>query len=190
MASQHYLRDSLKNIQISLATAFLVVILNNFLIDSDTTRNPRPGEANDLDYHFVTRSEFEALREQSLFLEWAEFSKNLYGTSISAVKQVLDSGKMCILDIDLQGVHSVKKCAQDMQPLFIFIMPPSFEELKCRLVNRNTESPESISLRLATAQDEIRFAKENPNFHDAIIINDDLERAYNQLKEVVFQKSN
>lgn len=123
-------------------------------------------------------------------MEWAEFSKNLYGTSLSSVRSVLDGGKMCILDIDLQGVHSVKKCAQDLHPHFIFIKPPSFEELRSRLVSRNTESPESLELRLKTAEYEMKYAEENPGFHDIVIVNDDFDSAYLELENAIINNSN
>ncbi len=153
----------------------------------DTTRKPRDGEIDGKDYHFVTRDTFCDLRDSHhTFLEWAEFSKNLYGTSIASVQKVLDTGKMCILDIDLQGVHSVKRLGQHLNPRFIFIQPPSFEELRRRLVERNTESVESLNLRLDTAKAEMKFAEEHPGFHDAIIVNDDLDRAFRELDDFIF----
>lgn len=156
------------------------------LASLDTTRSPRPGEVDGREYHFVDRHEFEALRDRNAFLEWAEFSKNLYGTSIESVQKVLDSGKMCILDIDLQGVHSVKRVGAHLNPRYVFIKPPNFEELKTRLIARATESPESLAMRLQTAEHEMRFAEEHPDFHDCIIVNDDLETAYRQLDEFIF----
>ena len=129
------------------------------------------------------------MRDKGAFLEWAEFSKNLYGTMLASVKSVLDSGKMCILDIDLQGVHSVKKCAQDLRPRFIFIKPPSFEELRSRLVARNTESIESLELRLKTAEYEMKYAEDHPGFHNTVIVNDNLDAAYKQLQAAIFDGS-
>lgn len=126
----------------------------------------------------MTRPEFENLRDNGAFLEWAEFSNNLYATSFKSIENVLTAGKRCILDIDLQGVLSVKKCGQVFNPLFLFIKPPNFEDLQSRLVLRNTENLESLELRLNIAKEEMRFAEENPDFHDVIIVNDDCDVAY------------
>lgn len=119
-------------------------------------------------------------------MEWAEFSKNLYGTSVPSVKHVLDSGRMCILDIDLQGVHSVKRVGMHLVPRFIFIRPPSTEELNRRLVARKTETAESLEMRLKAAEIELRYAEEHPGFHDIIIVNDDIDRAYHELESFIF----
>lgn len=93
---------------------------------------------------------------------------------------------MCILDIDLQGVHSVKRVGAHLNPRYIFIKPPSFEELKARLIARATETPESLALRLKAAENEMRFAEEHPDFHGCVIVNDDFETAYRQLDEFIF----
>ena len=153
----------------------------------DTTRSPRIGEENGRSYYFVTREEFQELKERNAFLEWAEFSKNLYGTSVAAVEKVLqDDNKICILDIDLQGVQSVKRLGAHLHPRYVFIKPPSLEDLKSRLLLRNTESPESLDLRLKIAENDSRFAEENPDFYDAIVVNDDVEVAYKKLTSFIF----
>ncbi|PJF18408.1 hypothetical protein PSACC_01811 [Paramicrosporidium saccamoebae] len=156
---------------------------------SHTTRSPRPGEEDGREYHFVTRSEFQNLCDRGTFLEWAEFSKNLYGTSINSVRKIVEAGQMCIMDIDLQGVHSVKNAAKDLCPRFIFIKPPSFEELRARLQARSTETDESLAIRLKTAESEMRYADENPGFHDFVVVNDNLEQAYKNLKVAIFGKA-
>jgi guanylate kinase len=92
------------------------------------------------------------------------------------------------MDIDLQGVHSVKSAAQDLSPRFIFIKPPSFEELRTRLLARSTETDESLAIRLKTAESEMQYADENPGFHDFVVVNDNLEQAYKNLKEAIFEK--
>ena len=152
----------------------------------DTTRSPRIGEENGHSYYFVTRKEFQELKERNAFLEWAEFSQNMYGTSVAAVEKVLqDDNKICILDIDLQGVQSVKRLGAHLHPRYIFIKPPNMEDLKNRLLLRNTESPESLDLRLKIAENDVRFAEKNPNFYDAVIVNDDIEVAYKKLTSFI-----
>merc|ERR1711894_771212 len=103
---------------------------------------------------------------------WEYFSGNMYGTSKSAVNDVLNSGKICILDIDVQGVKAVKET--DLTPLLVFIKPPSLEVLEERLRSRGTETEESLSKRLGAAAAEMEYGEEEGNF-DIIIVNDDLE---------------
>ncbi|CAG8789764.1 236_t:CDS:2, partial [Acaulospora morrowiae] len=95
---------------------------------SHTTRSPRPGEKNGVQYHFVTREQFIKLIEQNKFLEHTEFSNNLYGTTIDAVRDVIAQGKVCILDIELEGVKAVKKT--NLNARFLFVAPPSLEVLE------------------------------------------------------------
>lgn len=115
------------------------------------------------------------------FIEWAQFSGNYYGTSIDAVKRVLEKdNKTCILDIDMQGVKSVKKT--DLNARFLFLAPPSLEDLKARLTGRGTESSESLEKRLKQAEVELEYSKE-PGAHDKIIVNEDLDRAYQEFKD-------
>ncbi|KAJ1876789.1 guanylate kinase, partial [Coemansia sp. S17] len=109
---------------------------------SNTTRKPRAGETNGVDYHFLTREDFIAAIELKKFIEHAEFSGNMYGTTVQAVKDVADSGRMCILDIDVQGVKSVKNT--DLGARFVFVAPPSEEELERRLRSRGTDDESSI----------------------------------------------
>ncbi|KAG4093572.1 guanylate kinase [Neocallimastix lanati (nom. inval.)] len=147
---------------------------------SHTTRKPREGEEDGVSYYFVTREEFLKLIDENAFIEHAEFSGNMYGTSLQAVRSVGESGKICVLDIDQQGVRSVKKT--DLNPLFVFIKPPSLEILEQRLRDRNTETEESLQKRLSAAKAELEYG-ETPGVHDIIIVNDDLEVAFNQLEE-------
>ncbi|CAI2180221.1 9218_t:CDS:2, partial [Funneliformis geosporum] len=134
---------------------------------SHTTRSPRQGEENGVHYHFVSRDEFVKLVNQNQFIEHAEFSGNLYGTSIEAVRSVSSLGKICILDIELNGVKSVKRT--DLNARFVFIKPPSLESLKERLLGRNTETEESIQARLDAAKEELAYADQEGS-HDIIII--------------------
>lgn len=146
---------------------------------SHTTRKPRPGEQNGIDYHYVTRDVMQAGIDNGDFIESAEFSGNLYGTSKAAVQEVQSKNLICLLDIDMQGVKSIKKT--DLNPMFISIQPPSMEILEKRLRGRKTESEESLQKRLQTAKIEMEFSKE-PGAFDVIIINDNLDDAYAKLK--------
>eukprot|EP01035_Chromulina_nebulosa_P018575 gene18575-24300_t len=139
---------------------------------SHTTRAPRPGEENGVHYHFVDKSVMEAGIERGDFIEHAAVHTNYYGTSFQAVEKVRSSGKICILDIDIQGVQGVK--ASKLDAKYIFISPPSVEELEKRLRGRGTETEEKIQVRLKNAIDELNFGNQPGNF-DAIIINEDLQ---------------
>lgn len=155
----------------------------------DTTRSPRLGEEHGRDYFFISRSVFEELRDKNHFIEWAQFSNNLYGTSFEAVRACQAAGKTCVLDIDLQGVKSVKRDAPDLHARYIFIRPPTFEDLRTRLTARNTETEASLNLRLQTAFNDMKFADENPGFYDVIIVNDDVDVAYEQLRNFILNPS-
>uniref|UniRef100_A0A2I3SYY8 Guanylate kinase n=2 Tax=Pan TaxID=9596 RepID=A0A2I3SYY8_PANTR len=117
---------------------------------SHTTRNPRPGEENGKDYYFVTREVMQRDIAAGDFIEHAEFSGNLYGTSKVAVQAVQAMNRICVLDVDLQGVRNIK--ATDLQPIYISVQPPSLHVLEQRLRQRNTETEESLVKRLAAAQ--------------------------------------
>uniref|UniRef100_A0A1A8G5S5 Guanylate kinase n=1 Tax=Nothobranchius korthausae TaxID=1143690 RepID=A0A1A8G5S5_9TELE len=149
---------------------------------SHTTRKPRPGEENGKDYHFVTREAMQAAINNGEFIENAEFSGNLYGTSKAAVQAVQAKNLICILDIDMQGVKNIKKT--DLDPIYISIQPPSMETLEKRLRDRKTESEESLQKRLSAAKVDIEFSKE-PGVFDVIVINDSLEDAYERLRQAL-----
>jgi len=146
---------------------------------SHTTRLPRPGEEEGKQYYFVTRERFEELRRKDIFIENAEFSGNAYGTSFETVLDIQGKGRRCILDIDAQGVRQIKGTA--LNPVYLFISPPSMIALRDRLKQRGTEGEEAVERRLAAAIEEIQYAKK-PNVHDVVIINDDLDRAYELFK--------
>lgn len=152
---------------------------------SHTTRNPRRGEVNGTDYHFVTREAMQRDIEHGDFIESAEFSGNLYGTSRSAVNAVQDRNLICILDIDMQGVKSIKRT--DLNPIYISIQPPSVQTLEKRLRDRKTESEESLQRRLKAAHEAIQFSQQ-PDVFDYIVINDQLEEAYGQLKNALLEE--
>ncbi|EPY49584.1 guanylate kinase [Schizosaccharomyces cryophilus OY26] len=153
---------------------------------SHTTRAPRPGEQAGIDYHYVSKDEFRRLVSENKFVEWAEFSGNMYGTSIMAIKDLEKGNKKAILDIDLQGVLQVKKSA--IKARYAFLAPPSLEQLEARLRGRGTESEESVLMRLERAFKEIEYSKEPGNF-EALIVNDDLEKAYKELEEFCLSDS-
>ncbi|KAG7093890.1 hypothetical protein E1B28_007529 [Marasmius oreades] len=148
---------------------------------SHTTRSPRPGEVNGKQYHFVTRERFLELLKHDAFIEHAEFSGNFYGTSFQTVREVEGQGRRCILDIEAQGVRQIK--ATNLNAVYCFISPPSMTALRDRLQERGTESDTSVQKRLAIASKEIEYAKE-PQVHDVVIVNDDVNRAYELLKRL------
>ncbi|XP_014826383.1 PREDICTED: guanylate kinase [Poecilia mexicana] len=154
---------------------------------SHTTRNPRPGEENGRDYHYVTREAMQAAINNGEFIESAEFSGNLYGTSKAAVQAVQAKNLICILDIDMQGVKNIKKT--DLSPMYISIQPPSMEVLEKRLRDRNTESEESLQKRLHAANVDMELSKE-PGMFDVVIVNDNLEDAYKNLKQALLEEIN
>lgn len=149
-------------------------------------------------YFFVTHQRFRDLIQENAFIEHAEFSGNFYGTSFETVRHVEQLGRRCILDIEAQvcqdsfmslprtlghhqGVRQIKETS--LNPVYLFISPPSMTALRARLQHRGTETEVAVQMRLATALSEIRFAKES-NVHDMVIVNDDLDRAYELFKRV------
>ncbi|KAM3355572.1 guanylate kinase 2 [Capsicum galapagoense] len=149
---------------------------------SHTTRTPREKEQNGFHYHFSDRSVMEREIKDGKFLEFASVHGNLYGTSVEAVEVVADAGRRCILDIDVQGARSVK--ARSLDAIFIFISPPSFEELEKRLRARATETEEQIQKRLQNARAELEQGKSSGLF-DHNLVNDDLESCYKNLKNIL-----
>ncbi|KAE8725161.1 Guanylate kinase 1 [Hibiscus syriacus] len=149
---------------------------------SHTTRAPRGTEKNEVHYHFTERSIMEKDIKDGKFLEFASVHGNLYGTSIKAVEAVADSGKRCILDIDVQGAKSVR--ASSLDAVFIFIGPPSMRELEERLRLRGTETEEQVQKRLRNAEAEIEQGKSSGIF-DHILCNDNLEKCYENLKKLL-----
>ncbi|CAI5488169.1 unnamed protein product [Closterium sp. Naga37s-1] len=150
---------------------------------SHTTRGPRPGEEDGVHYNFTTREVMEKEIAEGRFLEKADVHGNLYGTSVAAVKKVTDSGKMCILDIDVQGARQVK-ASPALDAVFIFVAPPSFEELERRLRGRGTETEEQVEKRLGNARKEMEAGKDATLFNHTII-NDNLDAAYAKLKALL-----
>ena len=137
---------------------------------SYTTRAARPGERDGVDYHFVSPPTFRALVEEAGFLEWFEVFGDLKGTPRRPVEEHLAAGDDVLLEIDVQGALKVKRLLPEA--VLVFLEPPSFDELRRRLVDRATESPEALQRRLAAAEEEMAHA---PEF-DHVVVNDDLER--------------
>jgi guanylate kinase len=146
---------------------------------SHTTRPPRQGERDGVDYYFTDRPAFLSMADRGEFLEWAEFNGQLYGTTRAFVNDHLDAGKDVILDIDVQGARQVKEKVESATA--IFVLPPSFEELKRRLQARMLEPDDVIRRRLEIAKSEILFYRD----YDYIIINDILENSIRLLECIV-----
>lgn len=149
---------------------------------SHTTRSPRPGEEDGKHYHFTTKDKMKKQIEQGEFLEYAVFSGNMYGTSKRAVEEVKQAGKVCVLDIDVEGVKQIKQTS--LNPMYVFVKPPSIEELEKRLRSRQTETEESLERRLSVARAELEYGEKPGNF-DITIVNDDISKAYEKLKTFV-----
>jgi len=149
---------------------------------SHTTRLPRQKEVDGVHYHFSERSKMEKDILSGKFLETASVHGNLYGTSIEAVETVTDSGRRCILDIDVQGARSVKNSS--LEAVFIFIAPPSFDELEKRLRARGTETEGQVEKRLRNAMIELKEGKSSGLF-DYILINDNLQTCYENIKKIL-----
>ncbi|MBR3688491.1 MAG: guanylate kinase [Lentisphaeria bacterium] len=153
---------------------------------SCTTRQPRPGEIDGRDYYFISHEKFNALVAEHAFAEHAEVHGNCYGTLKSELLDRVRRGIDVLLDIDVQGAAQLRALCADSSEFceaceFIFIMPPSFEELERRLRARGTETEESILRRLANAKGEMEHANE----YDHIIVNDDLDRAVREFTELI-----
>jgi len=147
---------------------------------SMTTRKPRPAEVDGKHYHFVDDAQFERMRAAGEFLEWAlVHGRAKYGTPRGPVDQALAAGRLALLEIDLQGARQVRE--QMPQSLFVFLAPPSWDELVRRLVGRGTESQEEREARLVTARHELAAQKE----FDVTVVNDDVQHASEELVSLV-----
>ena len=148
---------------------------------SHTTRKPRVGEVNGKNYHFVEREHMLEQISKNEFLEHMEFSGNIYGTSKKSITDVLSSGRICALDVDIKGVISMKQT--NLNPIYFFIKPPCMETLEHRLRSRGTETEESLKMRLDTAKRELEYVMAEVDTFHYIIVNDDLDMAYELLKK-------
>lgn len=146
---------------------------------SMTTRLPREGEVDGVDYFFKTREEFEQLISQGKLLEYAEFVGNYYGTPVDYVRETLDAGKDIFLEIEVQGARQVRE--KFPEGLFIFLAPPSLSELHSRIINRGTETDEVIKGRMEKARKEIEMME----LYDYVVENDQVERACGRIQSIV-----
>ena len=147
---------------------------------SYTTRPPRNGEVHGREYFFVNRETFEAMVSANEFLEWASVHGNLYGTAKQQVALETAAGTDIVLEVDVQGAASIRNLTLDT--VSIFILPPSYETLRDRLIARGTDSAEQLALRLKNAPEELRQF----SCFDYVIINDDVDRAAHQLASIIY----
>ena len=146
---------------------------------SHTTRPPREGEIDGEDYFFISETEFNTMRDRGDFLEWAQINRNFYGTAFGSVKASHKMGQDFILELDVQGAESLRELKYPA--IFVFILPPSLEELKARLKNRATESEEKINLRLETGLKEIKKCLT----YDYILTNREVEETVDNLISII-----
>ena len=155
---------------------------------SHTTRAPRPGEEAGVHYHFSDVDSVKRDIDAGLFIESANVHGNYYGTSKAAVEDVQKVGKICILDIDVQGVRNVKGCGLDAK--YLWIEAPSMEVLEARLRGRGTETEEKVLKRMGNAEVEMAFAHPTTSGDkpfDAYLVNDDVESAHKKLLEILYE---
>lgn len=150
---------------------------------SYTTRAPRPGEINNVHYTFIDKDVFQAMATDGVFIEWAEVHGNYYGTSKKRIEELVDAGIDAVLDIDVQGARQIKRDLSSTWGgcVYIFILPPSMEVLRKRLVERMSDPDEVIGIRLKNAIMEIREYKN----YDYVIVNDIMEVAFKELASIV-----
>lgn len=163
----------------TLVRALLDRVPGIWLSVSATTRPPRPGEIDGVHYVFLSGEEFDRLVAEDGLLEWAEVHGNHYGTLRMPVEERLERGEIVVLEIDPQGAAQVKE--KMPESVLVFIEPPSFDELRDRLVKRGSETPEQIERRLRTAREELAIA----GTYDYVVINDDVEQATDELAAIV-----
>ena len=144
-----------------------------------TTRPPRPGEKHGEFYYFTTREEFEKLKKEGAFLEWAEVHKYFYATAKKEAQRLWDEGKAIIKDIDVQGCRSIKKVYPESTSIFIY--PPSIQELKKRLLKRGAAEDAQMETRLSKAAEEMAQARE----YDFKIVNDSFEEAWEEFQAIL-----
>ena len=152
---------------------------------SATTRAPREGELDGREYYFVSRERFDEMIAEGGFLEYATYVGNSYGTPRAAVEKMRDEGYDVFLEIEIKGFLQIKESCPDC--VSIFIIPPSYEELRLRLIGRGTESPEVIAERMKTAEGELK----HQHLFDYVVVNDDIDRAANEVLSIISKiKSN
>jgi len=168
----------------TIARALLTARENLGFSISATTRAPRSGEKDGVDYHFLTVDEFVERRERGEFLEWAEYSGNLYGTLEAEVERVLGEGRHVVLDIEIEGAKQVREHRSDVAS--IFVLPPSADELVKRLVGRDQGGADTrVRARLERAMEEVREASE----YDYVVVNDDRTQAVSEVAAIIDSES-
>ena len=154
---------------------------NSFEISvSHTTRKPRPNEVDGLDYHFVTKKNFELLLKQNAFYEHAEIFGNYYGTSKSSINQITKKKNNVLFDIDWQGSEQLSKFKQ-LNLVKVFILPPNKEELEKRLIARNQDDKDAIKRRMLAYSKDVVHQKD----YDYVLINDNVDDCFNKLKKII-----
>ena len=151
---------------------------------SATTRKPRNGEVHGVNYFFLEKEEFTTMIENGEFLEYAQIYDNFYGTPKSAIIECLEKGQDVILEIEMQGAKQIKEVYPE--GVFIFVLPPSLEELKSRIVGRGTETQEEIEKRFSCAFEEINQIVN----YDYFIINEDIEKSVNDVEAIISAEKN
>lgn len=154
---------------------------DNFRLSvSATTRLPRPGETNGVEYHFVSKEDFEQMIENDGLFEYATYCDNYYGTPKKAVFDMIEKGIDVFLEIEIKGFLQIKEKYPEC--VTIFVLPPSLEELERRLVGRGTETRDVIDKRLAAAKEELSYADR----FDYTVINDDVEKAKDEILNIIY----
>ena len=152
---------------------------------SHTTRKARANEVDGVDYHFVKKAEFEKLIKDKAFYEHAKIFENLYGTSKSSIKKITEKGHNVLFDIDWQGAEQLSRHAE-LNLLKIFILPPSLDELKKRLVSRNQDDKEAIKRRLNAYSIDVTKSKN----YDYVLVNDKVDNCFNEIKKIIVKFQN
>lgn len=151
---------------------------------SATTRKPRTGEVHGVNYFFISKEEFTKMVDEGEFLEHAQIYDNFYGTPKAAIMQMLENGQDVLLEIEMQGAGQIKEVYPE--GTFIFVLPPSLEELKSRIVGRGTETPEEIEKRFSCAFEEIKLIKD----YDYFIINEDIAQSSKEIESIILSEKN
>jgi guanylate kinase len=146
---------------------------------SATTRSPRAGEKEGINYFFKSKDEFKKMIEEDQLLEWAEYVGNYYGTPRSYVEEQIEVGNDVILEIEVQGALKVKE--KFPHGVFIFLSPPSMEELRHRIITRGTETDDSVKNRMSVAKEEIDMME----YYDYVVVNDQVESACDRIQAVI-----
>ena len=163
----------------TICKALLEKIDDLFISVSATTRSPREGEVDGVNYHFLTKEDFISKVERNDFLEYAEVHGNMYGTPKFKVEEMLEQGKNVILEIDIQGALKVKE--NFSEGVFIFILPPSMEELKQRIIKRGSETQESLMTRFKNAYQEINYVSK----YNYAVVNDEVDTAVEKIEGII-----